>query len=266
MTIEAGSPHLLEVSNLAKSFRGLRALQAVNLYVDSGETLGVIGPNGAGKTTLFNCLSGFIHPSEGSIIFGDKNITGLRMPAITRLGIARTFQNIRLFGSMSVLDNVRTAQQLRTRFGELEFILGLESFRRKERLLTEQAMAHLELFGLADYAQRQAANLAYGMQRRLEIARALATDPQLLLLDEPAAGMNHSETDALHQMILEVKRRLGITIILVEHDMRLVMNMCDRITVLNYGRVLATGKPEAIRRNPEVIESYLGKTRHTAAS
>src|SRR5215207_3441557 len=193
MTTEAGSPHLLEVSNLSKSFRGLRALQAVNLYVDSGEILGVIGPNGAGKTTLFNCLSGYLHPTEGSVIFRDRNITGLRMPAVTRLGIARTFQNIRLFGSMSALDNVRAAQQLRARFGVVEFMLGLESFRRKERALTEQAMAHLELFGLADAAHQQASNLAYGMQRRLEIVRALATGPQLLLLDEPAAGMNHSE-------------------------------------------------------------------------
>jgi branched-chain amino acid transport system ATP-binding protein len=266
MTSATDSTHLLDVSNLTKSFRGLRALQRVSLYVDSGEILGVIGPNGAGKTTLFNCLSGYLRPTEGSVIFRERNITGLKMPAVTQLGIARTFQNIRLFGSMSALDNVRTAQQLRARFGVVEFMLGLESFRRKERQLTEQAMAHLELFGLADVAHQQVSNLAYGMQRRLEIVRALATGPQLLLLDEPAAGMNQSETDALHQMILELKRRLQVTVIVVEHDMRLVMNMCDRITVLNYGRVLATDTPEAIRRNPEVIESYLGKTRHAAAS
>jgi branched-chain amino acid transport system ATP-binding protein len=260
-------PYLLEVTQLTKSFRGLHALQNVNLSIHSGETLGVIGPNGAGKTTLFNCLTGFFAPTAGRIVFQGRDITGVRMPAVTRLGIARTFQNIRLFGAMSVLDNVRTAQQLRTRFGAVEFLLGMESFRRKERQLIEQSMAHLELFGLADQADRQASNLAYGMQRRLEIARALATSPKLLLLDEPAAGMNHSETDVLHQMILEVKRRFAVSIILVEHDMRLVMNMCDRITVLNYGRVLASDTPEAIRRNPEVIESYLGKPRsHTAAS
>ena len=259
--------HLLNVAQLTKVFKGLRALEDVNLYVDSGETLGVIGPNGAGKTTLFNCLTGHLPPTSGSIVFQGQNITGMKMPTVTRLGIARTFQNIRLFGALSVLDNVRTAQQLRTRFGVVEFLLNLESFRRKERQLTEQAMAHLELFGLVDQADRQAANLAYGMQRRLEIARALATSPKLLLLDEPAAGMNHSETDALHQMILEVKRRFDVSIILVEHDMRLVMNMCDRITVLNYGRVLASDTPEAIRRNPQVIESYLGKSRsRTAAS
>jgi branched-chain amino acid transport system ATP-binding protein len=253
--------HLLDVTGLSKTFRGLHALEDVSLYVAPGETLGVIGPNGAGKTTLFNCLTGFLSPTRGSIYFGGHEIAGMRMPAVTRLGMARTFQNIRLFGGLTVLDNVRTAQQLHTRFGMVEFVLGLNSFRRKEQALTEQAMAHLELFGLADVADRPAASLAYGMQRRLEIARALATGPKLLLLDEPAAGMNHSETDALHQMILEMKRRLGVTVIIVEHDMRLVMNMCDRITVLNYGRVLASDTPDGIRRNPQVIESYLGKSR-----
>jgi branched-chain amino acid transport system ATP-binding protein len=266
MTIETQSTPLLAVSHLTKSFRGLRALEDVSLHVDPGEILGVIGPNGAGKTTLFNCLTGYFVPTRGEIVFAGRNITGRRMPAVTRLGIARTFQNIRLFGALSVLDNVRTAQQLRTHFGVVEFLLNLESFRRKERLLTEQAMAHLELFGLADYADRQASSLAYGMQRRLEIARALATSPRLLLLDEPAAGMNVSETDALHQMIVQIKQQFSLTIILVEHDMRLVMNMCDRITVLNYGRVLATGTPEGIRGNPDVIESYLGKTHHAAVS
>lgn len=255
------STHLLDVSGLTKTFRGLHALEDVSLYVDSGETLGVIGPNGAGKTTLFNCLTGYLPPTKGSIRFDGQEIARMRMPTVTRLGIARTFQNIRLFGGLSVLDNVRTAQQLRTRFGVFEFLFGLESFRRKEQALTDAAMAHLERFGLAEQAQRPAGNLAYGMQRRLEIARALATSPKLLLLDEPAAGMNVSETDALHQMIGDVKRNLGVTIILVEHDMRLVMNMCDRITVLNYGRVLASGTPDAIRRDPQVIESYLGKAR-----
>ncbi len=260
------SSHLLQVRDLTKTFRGLRALDEVNLYVDPGEIHGVIGPNGAGKTTLFNCLTGYLPPTRGTIQFLGRDITGKRMPAVTRLGVARTFQNIRLFGALSVLDNVRTAQQLHTRFGALELLLGTASFQRKERALTEQAMAHLELFGLAEHAERQAGGLAYGMQRRLEIARALATSPRLLLLDEPAAGMNVSETDALHQMILNVRKRFDVTIVLVEHDMRLIMNICDRITVLNYGRVLATDTPEAIRRNPDVIESYLGKTRQTAAS
>ena len=260
MSVETHDGHLLQVSHLTKSFRGLRALQDVDLYADADEILGVIGPNGAGKTTLFNCLTGYLTATQGKITFQGRDITTLGTPAVTKLGIARTFQNIRLFGALSVLDNVRIAQQLRTNFNPIELLLGLDSFWRKERSLTEQSMAHLELFGLADQAERQASNLAYGMQRRLEIARALATSPKLLLLDEPAAGMNVSETDALHQMILEVRRRFDVTIILVEHDMRLVMNMCDRITVLNYGRILATGTPDAIRRNPDVIESYLGKT------
>ncbi len=258
--------HLLDVSQLSKTFRGLRALQDVDLEVSENEILGIIGPNGAGKTTLFNCLTGHLSPTKGRIIFQGEDISRTNMAHTARLGIARTFQNIRLFGALSVLDNVRIAQQLRVQFGAVEFLFGLDSFRRKERDLTEQALAHLDLFGLADYAQQQAANLPYGMQRRLEIVRALATSPRLLLLDEPAAGMNVSETDALHHLILEVKQRFSLAIILVEHDMRLVMNICDRITVLNYGRVLATGIPEAIRRNPEVIESYLGKAHEASAS
>ncbi|MCC6802918.1 MAG: ABC transporter ATP-binding protein [Anaerolineae bacterium] len=264
MVTQGHEAELLAVSDLAKSFRGLRALEDVSVSIYPGEIHGVIGPNGAGKTTLFNCLTGYLPPTRGKIVFQGQDITGLRMPAVTRLGIARTFQNIRLFGALTVLDNVRVAQQLRTKFGAFELLLGLPSFRRKEQALTDQAMAHLELFGLADHADRQASSLAYGMQRRLEMARALATSPRLLLLDEPAAGMNVSETDALHQMIVQIKERFGLTIILVEHDMRLVMNMCNRITVLNYGRVLATDQPDAIRRNPQVVESYLGKTHQTA--
>ena len=253
---------VLQVSQLTKSFRGLLALQDVNLEAQKGEILGVIGPNGAGKTTLFNCLTGFTPATQGQIIFQGNDITQLHPPLIAQLGIARTFQNIRLFGALSVLDNVRVAQQLRSSFSLTEVLLGLESFRRKERSLTEQALAHLELFSLTEQADRKAINLPYGTQRRLEIARALATNPTLLLLDEPAAGLNVSETDALHQLILEIRNRFDLTLILVEHDMRLVMNMCDRIVVLNYGRVLAQGKPEDIRQNLEVIESYLGKPRH----
>ena len=257
---------LLDVSHLTKTFRGLRALQDVDLQVNENEILGIIGPNGAGKTTLFNCLTGNLSPTRGKIVFQGQDISQTNMAHTVRLGIARTFQNIRLFGALSVLDNVRTAQQLRVQFGVVEFLFGLDSFRQKEHDLTEQALAHLDLFGLVDYAEQQAGNLPYGMQRRLEIVRALATSPRLLLLDEPAAGMNVSETDALHHLILEVKQRFNLAIILVEHDMRLVMNICDRITVLNYGKVLATGTPEAIRRNPDVIESYLGKAHEAAAS
>lgn len=261
MSDQHSAPTILEVKSLTKTFRGLRALDNISIDVNKDAIHGIIGPNGAGKTTLFNCLTGYFSPTAGKIVFDGLDITGMRMPAVTRLGIARTFQNIRLFNGLSVLDNVRTAQQLRTDFGSLEFLLGTRSFWRKEQMLTDQAMAYLEMFDLTDQADRLAANLAYGMQRRLEIARALATSPKILLLDEPAAGMNHSETDALHRLILEIKQRFAVTIILVEHDMRLIMNICERITVLNYGRVLATDAPDAIRRNPQVIESYLGTSR-----
>jgi branched-chain amino acid transport system ATP-binding protein len=244
---------------LTKSFRGLLALEDVTLQLSEGEILGVIGPNGAGKTTLFNCLTGYVTPTRGQIRFHEQDITRRRTPAIVRLGITRTFQNIRLFGAMTALDNVRVAQQLRVGFGLGEVLAHSGSFQRKERQLTETALAHLDLFGLQDEAHQLATNLPYGAQRRLEIARALATDPQILLLDEPAAGMNTTETDALHNMILRVREQFGLSIILVEHDMRLVMSMCERIVVLNYGRVIAEGDPLAIRQNPVVLESYLGK-------
>jgi branched-chain amino acid transport system ATP-binding protein len=255
------STALLSVNHLTKSFRGLRALQDINLQLQAGAIHGVIGPNGAGKTTFFNCLTGQILPSDGKIVFRGLDITRLRAPAIAKLGIARTFQNIRLFGTMTVLDNVRVAQQLRSHFNLAEILAGSSSFTKKEKALTEAAIAHLESFGLAEYADRQAMNLPYGTQRRLEIARALATGPSLLLLDEPAAGMNASETDLLHQMILDVQARFKLTIVLVEHDMRLVMNLCHQITVLSYGKILAEGRPEDIRQNPQVIESYLGVNR-----
>ncbi len=257
---------ILSVNQLTKSFRGLKALDEVNLNLQSGTIHGVIGPNGAGKTTLFNCLTGQILPTSGKIIFKGENITHLRSPAIAKRGIARTFQNIRLFGTMTVLENVLVAQQLRTRFNFAEVIGNIGSFRRKENALTEAALAHLETFGLADDANREATGLPYGTQRRLEIARALATGPSVLLLDEPAAGMNASETDALHQMILDVQKRYQLTIVLVEHDMRLVMGLCNQITVLSYGKVLAEGRPEDIRQNTQVIESYLGVSKKRKGS
>ena len=260
---------ILSVSQLTKAFRGLKALQDVDLNLFPGTIHGVIGPNGAGKTTLFNCLTGQILTTDGTITFKGQDITKLRAPAIAKLGIARTFQNIRLFGTMTVLDNVRVAQQLRTRFNFAEVISNIGSFRAKEQALTEASLAHLDTFGLSNVAYQQANSLPYGTQRRLEIARALATGPSLLLLDEPAAGMNASETDTLHQMILDVQKRFQLTIVLVEHDMRLVMGLCDQITVLSYGKVLAEGRPESIRQNPQVIKSYLGvskKRKPTAAS
>ncbi len=242
------------------AFRGLQALQDVNLDLDAGEIQGVIGPNGAGKTTLFNCLSGALAPTSGEIKFLGQSIGGQPAPAVTRLGIARTFQNIRLFGTLSVLDNVRVAQQLRTQFNLTEVFAGLPSFWRKENDLLDRSYELLEVFDLGEFANQQANNLPYGAQRRLEMARALATQPKLLLLDEPAAGMNETETDDLHRRIIHLRDRFKVSIILVEHDMRLIMNLCERITVLSYGRVIARGTPAEIRQNTAVVESYLGKT------
>ena len=252
---------VLQATSLTKSFRGLTALQDVNLTLYPGEILGIIGPNGAGKTTVFNCLTGYISPTSGKITFKDTDITRMHPPTIVRLGMARTFQNIRLFGALSVLDNVRIAAQLRTPFNLPEILGGIGPFRKKERALIDESFAHLERFGLADQWDQQAMNLPYGAQRRLEMARALATRPQVLLLDEPAAGMNATETDTLHQMILQVREWFKVSIVLVEHDMRLIMNLCERITVLSYGRVIAEGKPDEIRQNTAVIESYLGQTK-----
>jgi branched-chain amino acid transport system ATP-binding protein len=250
---------VLEIRNLSKSFKGLNALQGITMELWEGEVQGVIGPNGAGKTTLFNCLTGVMAPTTGEIIFEGKNVAGLLTPAIAKLGIARTFQNIRLFGNLSVLDNVRVARQLRTKFNLLEVLGNLPSFRHKEAAIRDSAFELLEVFGLSDISNSEAGSLPYGAQRRLEMARALATDPAVLLLDEPAAGMNETETNALHEMISAIRKRFSVSIILVEHDMRLIMNLCDRITVLSYGEVIARGVPTEIRQNTAVIESYLGK-------
>ncbi len=259
MSAQSAKP-ILQVRNLSKAFRGLQALQDVTFELYSGEIQGVIGPNGAGKTTLFNCLAGVFAPTSGEILFANQSISKLSAPQVARLGIARTFQNIRLFGTLTVLDNVRVAQQLRMPFNPVEVFAGLPSLWRKENALLSNSYELLEIFDLAEFWDQHATNLPYGAQRRLEMARALATQPRILLLDEPAAGMNETETDELHRMILRVRERFGVSIILVEHDMRLIMNLCERITVLSYGKVIARGTPAAIRQNPAVIESYLGKT------
>ena len=253
------SQSILQTQGLAKSFLGLQALQDFSITVNANEILGLIGPNGAGKTTCFNLLTGFLAPTAGQIHFKGKEITHRPPAQIARLGLARTFQNIRVFNSLSVLENVMAAAQLRTHFSLWEMLLSAPGFRRKEAQVSARAHKLLDLLDLSEYANRPAASLPYAHQRRVEIARALATEPQLLLLDEPAAGMNPAESDTLHQLILDLRARFQLTVLLVEHDMRLVMNLCERIIVLNYGKIIAEGKPETVRADPQVIAAYLGE-------
>lgn len=258
MSTTGSQTPILKVANLSKSFLGLQALREFNLEVSPGEILGLIGPNGSGKTTCFNVLTGFLHPTSGTIEFAGQRLTGLPPARITRLGLARTFQNIRLFRALTVLENVRAAAQLHTAFTLAEALLNTRAYRRKESAVLSATLELLAMMGLERFANQTAGNLAYGSQRRLEIARALATRPKMLLLDEPAAGMNPAESNALNQLILEIRSRFDLTIILVEHDMRLVMNLCDRVMVLNYGRTIAIGAPETVRNDPQVITAYLG--------
>ena len=250
---------LLEVKSLGISFGGLRAVDDFNLKIEKGQLYGLIGPNGAGKTTVFNMLTGVYKPTDGSIFLDGENITGKKTIDINKHGIARTFQNIRLFHQQSVIDNVKIGLHNEHTYSTLSGILRLPSYRKTEKIMNEKAMELLEVFDLQDEADILASNLPYGKQRKLEIARALATDPKLLLLDEPAAGMNPNETKELMETIRFVRDHFGMTILLIEHDMKLVSGICEKLTVLNFGQVLAQGKTSDVLNNPEVIKAYLGE-------
>ena len=249
---------LLELADVGKSFGGLAAVSDVSFGVEKGEILGLIGPNGAGKTTLFNVITSIFPPTRGRVRFRGESIGGLRPHSIAKKGISRTFQNIRLFSGMTARENVMVGRHARSRAGIWGSVLRTGSQRAEEARIREKTDELLALMGLAGGEELPAGKLPYGHQRRLEIARALAAEPSLLLLDEPAAGMNDSETREIQQLILTI-RALGVTVLLIEHDMSLVMKVCDRLVVLNFGQKIAEGTPEEIRVNPEVVEAYLGR-------
>lgn len=250
---------LLKATKLSKVFGGLKAVSNFDVTIEKGELVGLIGPNGAGKTTAFNLLTGVYEPTTGEIEFDGKSMLGLKPYQITQHGLARTFQNIRLFAELSVLDNVKIAYHFHVKYGILESVLRIGRYHKEEAEIEKKAIALLEIFKLGDKKDEIAKNLPYGEQRRLEIARALAAQPKLLLLDEPAAGMNPQETRELMKMIQWIKNEFDLTILLIEHDMSLVMNVCERIYVLEYGSIIAQGIPEEIKNNPRVIEAYLGE-------
>ena len=250
---------LLEVKNLGISFGGLRAVDNVDLQIEEGQLYGLIGPNGAGKTTVFNLLTGVYLPTDGSIVLDGKQLVGKKSAQINRAGIARTFQNIRLFKKMTVLDNVKVALHNQVKYSLFTSMFHLPNYFKKEQIMDEKAMEILKVFNLDSQAHIMASNLPYGKQRKLEIARALATNPKLLLLDEPAAGMNPNETEELMKTIRFVRDNFNMTILLIEHDMKLVAGICEKITVLNFGTELATGTADEVLNDPRVITAYLGE-------
>lgn len=250
---------LLLVNNLCMRFGGLLAVNNVALILNQGEIVSLIGPNGAGKTTVFNCLTGFYRPTSGSIKLRDRELAGLAGQQIARMGVVRTFQHVRLFKEMTVVENLLVAQHQHLKSGVFAGLLKTPKFRRAEDDALERAAVWLERVGLLEFGNRQAGNLAYGQQRRLEIARCMVTRPELLMLDEPAAGLNPKETDELNELIADLRRHHQVSVLLIEHDMKLVMDISDRIYVVNQGTPLAQGSPEEVRNNPDVIRAYLGE-------
>ena len=250
---------LLKVDNVSMIFGGLRAVSNLSMYINKGELIGLIGPNGAGKTTAFNMITGVYTPSEGDVYFNGVKSRGKKSYQVTQLGMARTFQNIRLFSELSVIDNVKIAYNMHVTYNLIDAIIRDKKYLNEEDFITQKAMDLLKIFHLEGEANEVAKNLPYGKQRRLEIARALATEPKLLLLDEPAAGMNPQETHELMEMIRWIRDKFDLSILLIEHDMGLVMGVCERIYVLEYGMKIAEGTPEEIKHNSRVIEAYLGE-------
>ena len=250
---------LLKVDNVSMVFGGLRAVSNLSMHIDEGELIGLIGPNGAGKTTAFNMITGVYTPTEGKVYFNGQQSSGKKSYQVTQMGMARTFQNIRLFSELSVIDNVKIAYNMHVTYNLADAIVRDGKYLSEEEYITQKALDLLKIFHLEEEAHEVAKNLPYGKQRRLEIARALATEPKLLLLDEPAAGMNPQETKELMEMIRWIRKEFRLSILLIEHDMGLVMGVCERIYVLEYGMKIAEGTPDEIKHNTRVIEAYLGE-------